>query len=100
MSPFAYKTNVKIDSFPVNHNDIALIIKSLASNKAHGSDNISIKVIYIYSESIALPPKLLFETVLKEKKILNRWKCAQKTGKIFVKKLLSYQLTSYLQQNI
>ena len=100
MSSFPYKTNVKIDSFRVNHNDIALIIKNLASNKAHGCDNITIKVICIYSESIALSPKLLFETVLKEKKFLNIWKCAQKRGKIFVKKLLSYQLTSNLQQNI
>ena len=38
MSPFAYKTNVRINSFRVNHKDISLIIKSLNSNKAHGTN--------------------------------------------------------------
>ena len=45
MPPFAYKTSVRIDSFHINHNDISLIIKNLDSNKAHGCDNISMKII-------------------------------------------------------
>ena len=32
------KTNVRINSFRVNHKDISLIIKSLNSNKAHGTN--------------------------------------------------------------
>ena len=43
--PFAYKTNVRINSFRKNH--ISLIIKNLDSNKAHGCDNISIKMTQI-----------------------------------------------------
>ena len=66
---FAYKTNVRINSFLINHDDISLIIKYLDSNKAHGFDNISIKMIQICGESIALPLKLLFERALKEKKL-------------------------------
>ena len=46
MPPFAYKTNVRINSFRKNHN-ISLIIKNLDSNKAHGCDNISTKMIQI-----------------------------------------------------
>ena len=68
MPPFAYKTNVRINSFRINHNDISLTIKNIDSNKAHGCDNISIKMIQICGESIALPLKLLFETGLKEAK--------------------------------
>ena len=75
-------------------------------NKANGCDNISIKMIQICGESIALSFKLLFETALKEKKFLDMWKLTnvipvyKKEGKKFVKKLSSYQLTFYLQQNI
>ena len=60
----------------LNHNDITSIIKNLDSNKAHGCDNISIKMIQICGESIALPLKLLFETALKEKKFPDIWKLA------------------------
>ena len=60
----------------LNHNDISSIIKNLDSNKAHGCDNISIKMIQICGESIALPLKLLFETALKEKKFPDIWKLA------------------------
>ena len=47
MPPFAYKTNVRINYFRININDnnISLIIKNLDSNKAHGYDHISIKMI-------------------------------------------------------
>ena len=76
MPPFAYKTNVRINSFRINHNDISLTIKNIDLNKAHGCDNISIKMIQICGESIALPLKLLFETALKEKKFPDIWKLA------------------------
>ena len=64
MAPFVYKTDVRINSVRMNHNDISLIIKNLNSNKAHGFDN------------IALTLKLLFETKLKEKKFPDIWKLA------------------------
>ena len=64
-------------------------------------------MIQVYGESTALPDllKLLFETALKEKnfsrdmEISKCSSCSKKKKKI-VKKLSSYQLTSYLQQNI
>ena len=46
MPPFAYKTNVRTDSFRINRNDISLITKKIRTrfeldlNKAHGCDNI------------------------------------------------------------
>ena len=45
MPPLAYKNNLRIDSFRINHNDASLIIKNLDSNKAHDCDNISMKTI-------------------------------------------------------
>ena len=76
MLPFAYKTNVRINFFHINHNDISLIIKNLDSNKAHTCGNISKKMIQICGGSIALPLKLLFETALKEKTFPDIWKLA------------------------
>ena len=76
MPPFAYKNNVRINSFLINHNDISLIIKNLDSNKAHGCDNILIKIIQICGKSIALPLKLPFKTAFKEKKFPDIWKLA------------------------
>ena len=63
----AYKTDVKINSFRVNQNDISLIIKTLDAKKAYGWDNILTKTIQICGDPIALPLMLVFETTLKEK---------------------------------
>lgn len=72
--PFSNKTNIRINCVGVNHNDISLVVKNLDSNKAHGSDNTSVKVIQIFGESITLPLKLSFETALKNKECSNKWK--------------------------
>ena len=58
---FSYKTGKKIKSFQVTENDILAIIKSLDPNKAHGCDNISIKMLKICSQSLILPLKIIFE---------------------------------------
>ena len=73
---FTYKTDVKINSFRVNQNDISVIIKTLDAEKTHGWDNISIKMIQICGDPIALPLMLEFETALKEKKFPDIWKKA------------------------
>ena len=61
MPPFIYKIDVWINCFRMNDYDISLIIKN-------DYDNIWIRIIQIYSESIAVPLKLLLETALKEKR--------------------------------
>ena len=92
---FAYKINVKINSFPVNQNDISLIIKTFNAKRAHDWDNISIKIIQICGDPIALPLLLLFATTLKEKKFLDLWKKlnvvpVHKKEEKNIKKLLSH----------
>ena len=57
---FNFKTNNRLKSFDINENDLHLIIKNLNANKAHGWDDISIRMIQLCGKSIALPLKLLF----------------------------------------
>ena len=65
LTPFEYKVNSKIDNVIFTEHDILFIIRSLNSNKAHGSDDISICIVKIYDESIAYPLKIILETALK-----------------------------------
>ena len=55
---------------------IVSIIRSLNSNKAHGWDGISIRMIKICDETIALPLKIIFDTALKSGSYPNKWKRA------------------------
>ena len=73
---FSYRTGSKIKSFHVTENDILAIIKTLDPNKAHGCDNISIKMIKICSQSLILPLKIIFEHSLKKHKFPEIWKKA------------------------
>ena len=61
LPPFLHRTNARITSFYVTKEDILLIIKNLDSSKAHGWDNISIKMIKICGESITVSLKIIFE---------------------------------------
>ena len=71
-----YKTDKRIKSFNINEKDIISIIKSLNSNKAHGYDNLSIRMIKICEESTSLPLKIIFETSLKHGVFPEIWKKA------------------------
>ena len=64
-----------MDSFKVTGSDILSIIKSLDSPKAHGCDNVSIRMIKMCSESITLPLKI-FQESLKKGKFPEIWKKA------------------------
>ena len=71
---FNFKTNNRLKSFDINENDLHLIIKNLNANKAHGWDDISIRMIQLCGKSIALPLKLLFKTILEEGTFPEDWK--------------------------
>ena len=73
---FSYRTGSRIKSFRVTENDILAIIKTLDPNKAHGCDNISIKMIKICSQSLTLPLKIIFEHSIKKGKFPEIWKKA------------------------
>ena len=63
---FSYRTGSRIKSFQVTENDILAIIKTLDPNKAHGCDNIPIKMIKICSLSLILPLKFFSNIHLKK----------------------------------
>ena len=63
-----FRTWSRVKSFHVTENYLLTIIKTLHSNKAHGCDNISIKMINICSQSLILPLKSIFEHSLKKDK--------------------------------
>ena len=73
LPPFSYKINTRINSFKVTESDILSIIKSLDSTKAHGYDNLSIRIIKMCSESITLSLKIIFQESLKKGKFPEIW---------------------------
>ena len=62
----SFHTNARLNSFSITEKDILAIIKWLDPNKSHGSDNISIKMIKICDDSLALPLKMIFEAALND----------------------------------
>ena len=58
---FSYKTENYLDSVDIKEKDIYLVIKNLIPNKAHGWDDISIRMIKFCGKSFTFPLKLLFK---------------------------------------
>ena len=94
LPPFSYRTGSRIKSFHNTKINILVIIKILDPNKAHGCDNISIKMINICAQSLVLPLKIIFEHSLKKGKFPEIWKKAnivpvhKKEDKMVVKNYL------------
>ena len=70
----SYKTNKRISSINFSSSDLSKIIKELNPNKAHGHDNISIRMIQICGESIIFPLKLILETAIRSSCFPQSWK--------------------------
>ena len=62
---FSVKTNCKLNNIIFTENYIIPILRSLVSNKAHGCDDVSIRMIKICDEAIVLPLKIIFKTAMK-----------------------------------
>ena len=71
---FKYRTDKRLNSFTINENDIFLIIKNLNADKAHGWDNISIRMIQLCEKEIILPLQVLFKSMLEEGIFRDDWK--------------------------
>ena len=52
---FCYKIQKRISDIEIKEDDILLIIKNLNPNKAHGWDNVSIRMIQLCGKSIVKP---------------------------------------------
>ena len=55
---------------------IIKIINKINPNKAHGFDNISVKMIKLCPKLLASPLKLIFEKFIQEGSFPNSWKKA------------------------
>ena len=60
LSDINFHTNARPNSLSITEKDILAIIKSLDPNKSHGWDNISIEMIKMCGETLALPLKMIF----------------------------------------
>ena len=71
------RTENVLSDFDFNENDILKIIRNLDSNKAHGHDNISIRMLKICDKSISKPLTILYKTsCLSEGVFPELWKKA------------------------
>ena len=72
----SFETEEGLSAFKICSGDIVKIIKSLDPNKAHGHDEIFIRVIKICASSIAKPQAILFRNYLESECFPKEWKKA------------------------
>ena len=70
------KMSESLTAIDFSNNDILKIIRNLDSNKAHGHDMISIRMVKICDDSICKPLKLIFQSCLESGKFPSEWKKA------------------------
>ena len=70
------KTDKRLNTISFKDSDITSIIKSLKPTKAHGADNISIRMIQLCGDSITLPLTLIFKFSLRNGIFPATWKMA------------------------
>ena len=68
------KLKKRITSLDIKDGDILLIIKNPNVNKAHGLDQLSIRMIKACDNSISLPLKLIFKSMIYEGDFPEDWK--------------------------
>ena len=73
---FCYKTQKRISDIEIKEDDIVLIIKNVNPNKAHGWDNVSIRMIQLCRKSIEKPLNYLFESSFTAGIFSEDWKKA------------------------
>ena len=91
LPPLLTKTDKQLNKIRFKDSDITSIINSLKPTKAHGADNISVRMIQLCSDSITLPLNLIFKFSLRNCIFPATWKMAhiipvhKKEGKNIVK---------------
>ena len=69
-----YLTDKRLSSFDFSEDDIMKVIQKLDPNKAHGQNNISIRMIKICGKSICIPLRKIFEECLRTGTFPLEWK--------------------------
>ena len=101
----------RIKNIEISSSTLSRVIKDLNPNKAHRHENIPIKMIQIWGDSIIPPLKIIFESAIWSNHFPDSWKKGniipvhKKEGKniwIFGKileKTIYYNLFEYFQEN-
>ena len=69
-----FLTQSRLNSINFNEDEILKIIRALYIHKAHGHNDISIRMIKICDKSLLEPPILLYENSTKSSCYLDIWK--------------------------
>ena len=69
-----YITKTKLSSFNIEDEDIYKIIKTLDINKAHGHDELSIRMLKLSDKSITKPLSIIFKNCKRKNTFPNFWK--------------------------
>ena len=67
-------TDAKISSIKFENKDIINVIKALDPCKAHGYDDISIRMLKICNSNIVKPLTILFKNYISQGKFPDNWK--------------------------
>ena len=92
----------RISDVLFSSSDLSKIIQELNPNKAHGHDNISIKMIQLCGDSIILPLKSIFESAINSAHFPETWKNGSiiPLSKNLVKNYRPISLAANLWKNI
>ena len=80
----SYVTNNNLSSVKFESKEISNVIRSLDVNKAHGHDNISIRMLRICDSAIAEPLTIIFNSCINQIMIPDIW---EKSNVLFIKKV-------------
>ena len=73
-SHFTYMTEERIQSLTFSESDVIQIIRTLDVNKAHGHDNILVRMIKLCINSVAHPLTLIFQNSMAAGTFPTQWK--------------------------
>ena len=79
LPPISYKTNNRIDKFPISSENILTILHKLNANKATGPDDISAQMLLLCGDTTTIPLKILYDNILSSVVYPNSWKLANVT---------------------
>ena len=76
LPPLVFKTNFRLSEILVTTDQIIKIINHINHNKAHGFDDISVKMIKLCPELLSVPLKIIFEKCIQQGTFPDIWKRA------------------------
>ena len=76
LPPFFFRTQARLCNLEINQTKILQLIRKLNTNKAHGSDELSIKMTKLCDTALVLPLSLIFEKSISTCVFPDTWKKA------------------------